>query len=598
MTDERHDIVPAHLAVLAMRDNGYRNAAYAVAELIDNAIQAGAQTVEVIVSEKEQFLGQRTRRHAEQLAVLDNGCGMDAEVLRMALQFGNGTRLQDRSGIGRFGMGLPSASISQCTRVDVWSWTDGASKALHCYIDVDEIRRGEQVEVPEPTTRPIPERWRSVGSTFGDSGTLVVWSNLDRCVWKTATAIFGNSERIVGRMYRHFLDHGKAQIRFASFLEAAPDAVTEKWAVLNDPSYLLVPSSCPAPYDQEPMFLPYGECPEQTIEIGWNGQVHPVHIRFAYAKKEARAGYNPGAKAYGKHAAKNVGVSVVRAGRELELSQAWVIQYDPTERWWGVEIEFPPALDELFGVSNNKQFARNLSEVAEIDIEQLLAQEGKSIVEFKHDLLEDGDPMAPLLEIAQAVERYLNDIRRLLKAQRVNTGHASSNQPLPDSAEQAATDKTRDRQQNGFFGDSDSGESEPEDERLRDLEEVAEGLGLPSDWAASTLSSGLKFRFAYEGMEGPAFFSVRSTAGVIVVTLNTEHPAYRHLIELMEQAPEDADADELRRRLDNSLLGLKLLLTAWARYEDEQPVGFRKDAAQDARIDWGKLARQFLAQEG
>ncbi|MBK8394589.1 MAG: hypothetical protein IPL26_04990 [Leptospiraceae bacterium] len=42
---ERHDIVPVHLAVQAMRDNGYRNTAYAVAELIDNSIQASAQNV-------------------------------------------------------------------------------------------------------------------------------------------------------------------------------------------------------------------------------------------------------------------------------------------------------------------------------------------------------------------------------------------------------------------------------------------------------------------------------------------------------------------------------------------------------------------------
>jgi len=38
----------------------------------------------------------------------------------------------------------------------------------------------------------------------------------------------------------------------------------------------------------------------------------------------------------------------VRAGRELDLDQAWVIKYDPVERWWGVEVEFPPALDEQF----------------------------------------------------------------------------------------------------------------------------------------------------------------------------------------------------------------------------------------------------------
>lgn len=43
--------------------------------------------------------------------------------------------------------------------------------------------------------------------------------------------------------------------------------------------------------------------------------------------------------------------------------------------------------------------------------------------------------------------------------------------------------------------------------------------------------------------------------------------------------------------------GLKLLLMAWARYEDEQPEGKRKQDAQDARIDWGRLARRFLENE-
>ena len=43
-----HDIVPVHLAVQAMRDNGYKNAAYAIAELMDNSIQAGATQVELL----------------------------------------------------------------------------------------------------------------------------------------------------------------------------------------------------------------------------------------------------------------------------------------------------------------------------------------------------------------------------------------------------------------------------------------------------------------------------------------------------------------------------------------------------------------------
>jgi sensor histidine kinase regulating citrate/malate metabolism len=141
MNTNAHDIVPTHLAVQAMRDNGYKNAAYAIAELMDNAIQAGASQVELLCGERKQQVEGRKRSRIEQIAVLDNGRGMDANVLRLALQFGNGTHLDEdkHTGIGRFGMGLPSSSISQCQRVDVWSWQNGLENILHTYLDLPEF---------------------------------------------------------------------------------------------------------------------------------------------------------------------------------------------------------------------------------------------------------------------------------------------------------------------------------------------------------------------------------------------------------------------------------------------------------------------------
>jgi hypothetical protein len=46
------------------------------------------------------------------LSVLDNGCGMDPTTLRQALRFGGSSRFNDRSGLGRFGIGLPNSSLS------------------------------------------------------------------------------------------------------------------------------------------------------------------------------------------------------------------------------------------------------------------------------------------------------------------------------------------------------------------------------------------------------------------------------------------------------------------------------------------------------
>ena len=186
-----YEIVPPHLAVKAMRDNGYKNAAYAVAELMDNAIQAGATQVELLCADKTSVLNQRRTTRIHQIAVLDNGSGMSSDVLRMALQFGNGTNLDEEkhTGIGRFGMGLPSSSISQCRRVDVWSWQNGIHSALYTYLDLDEVISGGVREVPEPIFEVLPAIWRQVGEEYGSSGTLVVWSNIDRCLWRRSETL-------------------------------------------------------------------------------------------------------------------------------------------------------------------------------------------------------------------------------------------------------------------------------------------------------------------------------------------------------------------------------------------------------------------------
>jgi hypothetical protein len=69
------------------------------------------------------------------------------------------------------------------------------------------------------------------------------------------------------------------------------------------------------------------------------------------------------------------------------------------------------------------------------------------------------------------------------------------------------------------------------------------------------------------------------------------------LVEILEDEVDKVDTETLRSRLTNSLKGLKLLLAAWARYEDEQPDGKRRQDTQDARVDWGRIARQFLERE-
>ena len=133
----------------------------------------------------------------------------------------------------------------------------------------------------------------------------------------------------------------------------------------NDPLYLMSPSSTPPPFNDIPMFELFNER-TWTVPVGdTEGQ---IHVRCTLAKIDAineeesavswPSSYkNPGDSPWGKHADRNKGVSIVRARRELEVSLAWVNNYEPTERWWSVEVEFDPILDDIFGVVNNKQHA-------------------------------------------------------------------------------------------------------------------------------------------------------------------------------------------------------------------------------------------------
>ena len=604
-----YEIIPPHLAVKAMRDNGYKNAAYAVAELIDNAIQADATQVELLCADKTSVLNQRRTTRIHQIAVLDNGSGMSSDVLRTALQFGNGTNLDEEKhiGIGRFGMGLPSSSISQCRRVDVWSWQNGIHSALYTYLDLDEVISGGVREVPEPTFAVLPAIWRQVGEEYGSSGTLVVWSNIDRCLWRRSETLIKNSEFLIGRIYRRFLSERRADIRLVSFNIDDPQNIDETLARPNDPLYLIPDTSCPPdlPHIQEgePMFTEWGE--PNRFDIAFRGREHRVTVSYSVAKSEARTGQSAGGRKHGKHAAKNTGVSIIRADRELDLDPGWTDPSDPTDRWWGVEIDFPPALDDFFGVTNNKQSARYFSDLAKINVEDMI-DDDESVSSAEQDFEAADDPQWALFEIAMTIQKQIRTIRRLVTHQRRKSENGNTRNLAANSPEAIATEVTQSRQQEGYKGRSDTQQEKMSaEERAADLTigfldlGVAETREEAKELAAKTIDRELKYDFEIVNLSStPGFFDVQSRGGEIIIALNTAHPAYDNLIEVLDADLNAATEDELRYRLRRASDGLRLLLIAWARYEDEQPDGRRLDGARQARWDWGRMAREFLDVEG
>src|SRR5450759_5730275 len=119
----------------AFRDAGYRGLPGALSELIDNALDAGAGRVDVVIEDDGTTV--------KQVTVTDDGSGMTPAVLQLALQFGGTTRHRSQGSLGRYGIGLPGSSISQARRVDVFSWRrpDGVR---HASLALDDVLSGAQ----------------------------------------------------------------------------------------------------------------------------------------------------------------------------------------------------------------------------------------------------------------------------------------------------------------------------------------------------------------------------------------------------------------------------------------------------------------------
>src|SRR5258708_6470269 len=201
--NQSYSIVALDRFIQATRDSGYKGSASAISELVDNSVQAGAKKIAISITEASSSAEQKSI----EVSLLDNGCGMDPFTLRQALRFGGSTRFGDRSGLGRYGMGLPNASLSQARRVSVYTWQssgatprsrgDGPPARIYMsYLDVDEIVRCELEEVPRSEIVKSPP-----AVCGGPSGTLVIWPRCDRLDHRRVSTIVRKLEAELGRRF-------------------------------------------------------------------------------------------------------------------------------------------------------------------------------------------------------------------------------------------------------------------------------------------------------------------------------------------------------------------------------------------------------------
>jgi hypothetical protein len=193
-------LVPGVELLESMRSVGYSFDA-AVADIIDNSIAARARNIHVFADTVS----------ASYIAFLDDGIGMSGHEARHALKLaGTSGDVRDSSDLGRFGLGLKTASLSQCRRLSVLTIRDGDLTGLQW--DLDHVLATGSWSIRVLDRADIDQIPHAAQLESATTGTLVIWQSLDYLLAGADDPSLEVAERLTG--LRHHLG-----LVFQRFLE-------------------------------------------------------------------------------------------------------------------------------------------------------------------------------------------------------------------------------------------------------------------------------------------------------------------------------------------------------------------------------------------
>lgn len=318
---------------VAFRRIGY-SLEEALSDLVDNSLDANSSRVLI------RFF--RNNRKIVRVAVVDDGDGMNEEILQRAMQYGAQLGHKD-SDLGKYGIGLKVASFSQCQSLSVLTKQNGVVSARRWRLE--KIFRGWQCEVLNPAvaTRIFAEPWSDL--KLRKSGTIVLWDDLDT-LGETGTDL----ERFISRRISHRLPV-ELGMRFHRFISGKKLRI--RCDVQNvDQKGEVVPVEVPA-------LNPFGY--SKTGKTGY-----PITLGVAIAKEGVLA-----LKAHVWPAMSKQREYVLGGGRVAERQGLYFYRNDRLIQgggWNGlrdsdsephsslarVEIDLPPSMDSIFSLSIQK----------------------------------------------------------------------------------------------------------------------------------------------------------------------------------------------------------------------------------------------------
>lgn len=545
------DIVVGDAFVRGMRDIGYKSTAFAMAELIDNSIQAGAKHVDVV-------FGFDAGAKPTSIAIADDGHGMEPQMVRAALIWGAGTRELNRDGFGRYGYGLPSASVSQAKRVTVFSRT-ASNSWYSAYLDIDEISNGDwtvanRIEMPAERPQEPPANitieLAKLGRDFSNGGTIVVWEKTDRVDAKQRDVLRNRLSGDIGVIYRNYLRDTAVTVDGKPVRPCDPLFLTPGFLHfdLDDDRAVELPSAVVDVKDKT----------TDTVV----GRMRVRYSRFPatfFRKPEYKANFKAGRPAVNERLAiadANNGIVFLRNGRQIDVvrpSRGQGTQFNATtDRFWGVEVDFDASLDEYFYITTSKQQVRPNDKIWDI-----LTQQANVFT-----------------TIATMKNAYDKDAK-LIRAAAEATARRASIEAIEDAERFRITKPPQETPER---------KREADDNLRKEVDRRAKVANIPPEVVERELvaeQQGNHHAVQTEDVFGAPFFRCEQQGGQRVLVINTAHPFYTEvymapgstprlragleiLLWTLGNAEVDSDPGSERRRF----------------YEQERPLVWSQNLAQ------------------
>lgn len=205
--------------VNGLRDTGY-NFSTAIADIVDNSISAHATTVNIdVILDPELNVN---------VYIADNGDGMNLDGLKNAMKYGSSERMEKNS-LGKFGLGLKTASTAFCRRFSVLSRSDDDTTLRKVQWDLDYIAQNRSWLLQFPQIEDDEELLLEKTAGSGH-GTLVVWDKVDRLMRDYKTK--GNAERGLKKIIDTLCTH--LSMVYQRFLDSEDSRASNVNIFVND----------------------------------------------------------------------------------------------------------------------------------------------------------------------------------------------------------------------------------------------------------------------------------------------------------------------------------------------------------------------------